>query len=604
MLSLQRFSVPTYKQFCISQGLGTSTHFATPALTNGSNRNLDPCEIDIDVDTTKHISVVNTSNITIESAKTPIFDDYGMGCLEGHPLIISTFGQYLQISDTTLVRQQDVLWHLKEYLLACGRESKDKPDAFSVDEFASYLREVVYEGIEDLACVGLVLQGDLYQQIAILKSIVREQFRVESEKLREDLQALQQSNSASRQTTNAKAMTVVKCVPILAPPKSNSRLLSLLERCKNKVMKDGDNSFSPSMKKIRDCLMDMTRRQSNHSDTHQLKRQKKDKAPDICDGNVMDEIIEATSEYIFLHIGSKRDVAKRYEKEEVADVDSDKDGEQETKEDQTLDINGDNDKENTTIHDHHDIDQLSSRGCGKVVLPASDSKSIDVVDNDVTENSFNGRFTHHLTSSSSSMAFKQSMSAIDSKMTLSLANSISQDPVIASLIEIIPGDKLVPLIDSIKHILPPQSTTNTEFDTKSIGKFGEALVYQYLQNTLSIKETESIKWLNENDETKASYDLVLTTSSKVNKGKANTTFIEVKSTRFPDRNVFDLSWWEWIFATSLPKVNYHIYRVYGISPVYGSNHSITFDSTKLKIVIIKDIEELIKLGRIKLCLAI
>ena len=43
--------------------------------------------------------------------------------------------------------------------------------------------------------------------------------------------------------------------------------------------------------------------------------------------------------------------------------------------------------------------------------------------------------------------------------------------------------------------------------------------------------------------------------------KTKTTFIEVKSTRYPDRHVFNISLNEWAFCTAEP-ARYDVYRVY------------------------------------------
>ena len=73
----------------------------------------------------------------------------------------------------------------------------------------------------------------------------------------------------------------------------------------------------------------------------------------------------------------------------------------------------------------------------------------------------------------------------------------------------------------------------------------------------------------------------------------STTYVEVKTTRFQENNIFELSLWEWEFATANPKVPYHIYRVYNAG-----------NSSKVSISIIRDVHESIKQGKIKLCIGI
>ena len=145
-------------------------------------------------------------------------------------------------------------------------------------------------------------------------------------------------------------------------------------------------------------------------------------------------------------------------------------------------------------------------------------------------------------------------------------------------------------------------------DLHSVGKWGEALVYQYLLGRNSTFEVQglpspSVEWLNEKVETRAGYDLITKISKNIkNQGfgarnrpnfVTETTFIEVKTSRFDNLNTFEISLWEWQFATSNPRVRYHIYRVYNAC-----------NSSKVRIVVLEDILELITLKKVKLCLNI
>ena len=125
-------------------------------------------------------------------------------------------------------------------------------------------------------------------------------------------------------------------------------------------------------------------------------------------------------------------------------------------------------------------------------------------------------------------------------------------------------------------------------DTHSIGRWGESLVYQYL----ILKENKSrVTWMNIDEEARASYDITVITP--IDNNREITTYIEVKSTRYSHNNVFELSLWEWEFATKKPSVNYNIYRVFNAG-----------DPKKVRIVIIKDVLRMITEGSIKLCIAI
>lgn len=72
-----------------------------------------------------------------------------------------------------------------------------------------------------------------------------------------------------------------------------------------------------------------------------------------------------------------------------------------------------------------------------------------------------------------------------------------------------------------------------------------------------------------------------------------TEYVEVKSTRFNDRNVFEISPWEWKFCSTDSRVPYHIFRVFNA----GS-------AERVHMVIIRNVYQRVVEGRCKLCLAI
>ena len=112
--------------------------------------------------------------------------------------------------------------------------------------------------------------------------------------------------------------------------------------------------------------------------------------------------------------------------------------------------------------------------------------------------------------------------------------------------------------------------------------------YQFL---LASQPTSTVDWENEHEETKAPFDIKLTSRSG---GLSTTVFIEVKTTRSLDRNLFELSLAEFEFAANNPPVEYHIYRVYGAGAADGA----------VKISVVKDPIQLLREGKTKLCMAI
>ena len=103
---------------------------------------------------------------------------------------------------------------------------------------------------------------------------------------------------------------------------------------------------------------------------------------------------------------------------------------------------------------------------------------------------------------------------------------------------------------------------------------------------------QRVQWMNQIEETRASYDIVLTHPLSI--GRERTKYIEVKTSRYPDKNVFEISLCEWEFATKQnPSVPYHLYRVYNAQ-----------DPANVHIVIIRDVLQAIQSRKARLCLAI
>ena len=70
-------------------------------------------------------------------------------------------------------------------------------------------------------------------------------------------------------------------------------------------------------------------------------------------------------------------------------------------------------------------------------------------------------------------------------------------------------------------------------------------------------------------------------------------FVEVKTSRYYDHNVFDLSYFEWEFLSREPPVHYRIYRVSGAAEAAGP-----------RVSVIHDVLRAVKEGSARLCLAI
>lgn len=146
---------------------------------------------------------------------------------------------------------------------------------------------------------------------------------------------------------------------------------------------------------------------------------------------------------------------------------------------------------------------------------------------------------------------------------------------------VVSSTELVSIIPWQEPVMPRSS--------KSTGRWGEALVYHYLQATLP--SSCSVTWVNQDGETNAAYDMKIFDGAVG--GLHGTVFADVKSTWADDRHVFPLSLDEWKFITGLPKVQYDIYRVYNAG-----------DPNRVRIVVYHDVEKLVQERMVSLCLAV
>ena len=158
-----------------------------------------------------------------------------------------------------------------------------------------------------------------------------------------------------------------------------------------------------------------------------------------------------------------------------------------------------------------------------------------------------------------------------------------------------------------KSLLPylPNTQTVNFGDIKALGKWGEALVYQYL---LANHPQYDVEWVNEGKEALTAYDIKLT--PKETKSLKETRFVEgtfclalvsfaltftiVKTTKYSDKNVFEISLNEWNFMRGGGgSIHYDIYRVYSAG-----------NPEKVCIAILKDAFQAVAAYKAQLCLAI
>lgn len=103
------------------------------------------------------------------------------------------------------------------------------------------------------------------------------------------------------------------------------------------------------------------------------------------------------------------------------------------------------------------------------------------------------------------------------------------------------------------------ASTASSLDMREVGRWGEALVFQFL---LMQHPRATVTWVNKDAESMACYDIKVEERIPGASDRIKTTFVEVKSSRFDASNVFDISPNEWAFASGTPPIQYDVYRVY------------------------------------------
>lgn len=153
------------------------------------------------------------------------------------------------------------------------------------------------------------------------------------------------------------------------------------------------------------------------------------------------------------------------------------------------------------------------------------------------------------------------------------------------------NNKSVVAGDVLKQCVPWWEPCDVS-DPRAVGRWGEALVYNFLCAT---RPGWSVEWLNEHTESTSFYDVKMVSplenSKHGNRGR-RVVFVEVKTTRSRDKNVFEMSPNEWSFA-SRPGVDYRVFRVFSAG-----------DKQNVRIVVVKDPAKMVQERGIALCLAI
>jgi len=92
--------------------------------------------------------------------------------------------------------------------------------------------------------------------------------------------------------------------------------------------------------------------------------------------------------------------------------------------------------------------------------------------------------------------------------------------------------------------LPAANNTSKE-EREKTGRWGEQFVYSYLRQKLEAEDSDKrVVWVNEVEETGFQYDLRV---EDVSSGEVE-AYVEVKTSRCKDKQIFEMSYKEWNFA--------------------------------------------------------
>jgi len=192
----------------------------------------------------------------------------------------------------------------------------------------------------------------------------------------------------------------------------------------------------------------------------------------------------------------------------------------------------------------------------------------------------------------------------------------------SELINCLPSPSVAPISTAATGPRPDPSDSLSH----QVGRFGEALVYQYLMklhspvsNSDGAARLVGLEWVNREVESRAPYDLVLRLQEPGNTF-VSTHYIEVKSTRSDNKHIFEFSLAELEFMwgqgngkaslqgqiSSLPSrlVSYDIYRVYGVPVTVSGGSAASVSSTcGIRVAVIRDIRRLLTEQKLKLHLS-
>jgi hypothetical protein len=591
----------------------------------------DPNELEID-----------TENQSIEHRSHTDFNYFGIGELKLHPMISKIFP--ICRSDIIMLNYSDVLVCFYEYL---EKNIISKYNEFSIELFIQYLESKFNVG--NICELGIYFIGNFQKEFLVFNHLLNKLTKDRISFQNQILSSYNYNNDDAKDnsTQNSSTSKNSKFVPVEFKFSQRNltqtfinKLTYMVENCSEL---DGHHpSFTKLYKLIGDnlCMNQQQQQhlthqnQVNNSNQQQKKRKQggKSKIDFVEDdsGNkivdyqninkselsvtsldylfenktkMLDTLLEIVVDYSLLHnrIGGKSYFKKRLKYEEI--------------EDGIGDIN-------TNKHINHpsEVKEKTNDSLGLSSLPtetltATTATTATTPNEIICGSQFNlGSSIINIPSvinttsieSPFESPFESRMFTTEYKITEKINNtnnSISSNNV-KTIISTHELKTCFPekFDDWKKKNIDTSNIINILPELQEIGRWGEALVYQYLLlqskhlSSDQVNINTTVEWMNEIKESRAAYDFIVTEHSFSKTERSSISkriYVEVKTTRFDKNNMFEISLNEWEFATKLPYIQYSIYRVFNAG-----------DINSCRIEIIHDVYRYIKERKVKLCLAI
>eukprot|EP00039_Didymoeca_costata_P012536 m.180848 g.180848 ORF g.180848 m.180848 type:complete len:628 (-) comp15503_c3_seq5:28-1911(-) len=519
--------------FFSSRGVATFTDFEQEVTTQlkrlqipplnevGKANKTNPDEIELDSDS-------DTEN-NLNEAEMTTFASFGIGPLHGHSYVAAKWGITKNFKHQNCIPLAEVSQSLMDYI-------SENKSCKNPSDFESFMCQKY--NLLSLCDAGILLNQRLFGVMVQSYQVMRHNWYMKEVQLRKA--AMEKfdfydgrAKEAPQKAEENKAVTVSLEVPPKLTPTSNKEVARVFDAIQTKL----NTPYSSTYGKLQKVVQEL---QISNEGTASI--------------FTKENLLLMLTDYFMLHLGKKKWRAKRWKEamDGVGDVEV---VNTKPEEDQSVDV-----------EDTHDFEGAKEQQ----QKPVDDTKDdIDTLQTKVTDKKDKSK--RPISDIDEDKVVKkrpQSSSSVEDVTSVCVSCfACTHKPMnmTANYRHTSYSGK-----QNMKHVSPSQVsgcvpwTTSLSwqqnFDTNNlqkVGRWGEALVYQYLLSSLP---ANCVDWVNEGGETKAPYDIKIIDR---NGAYSSTIFVEVKTTRSWDRDMFELSLQEWEFMSGGTPVAYHIYRVYG-----------------------------------------